>query len=66
MFSETVFNDSFCEFREKRKMRYRSVVRYIFLVKIVFLEQGNDRAGFELIREDSSDKRKIDDVSYGR
>jgi len=47
-------------------MRDRSIVGEVFFVKIVFLEEKNDRTRFELIRKGTSDKKKVYDVNQGR
>jgi len=43
-----VFNNTFCEFRQKGKIRNWPIVGEIFLVKRRFLDQGGDYGLFEV------------------
>ena len=42
-----------------------SVVIQIFFIEVIFFQKRNDQRDLELIRENASVKRQVDDVSYG-
>jgi len=63
---KAVLINTLSKFRSERKMRDRSIVGEVFFVKIVFLEERNDRTRFELIGKGTRDERKVYDVSQGR
>ena len=62
MFSETSFDNSFSEFRQIREVRYGTIVSEIFLIKTRLLEMRMNRTILELIRENASRERQIDDI----
>ena len=62
MFSETSFDNSSSEFRQIREMRYGTIVCEIFSINTRLLEMRMYRTIFELIRENASRERQIDDV----
>ena len=41
MFSKSRFNNTFNDFRYKRKIRNRAIVRQLVLIKISFLSRGD-------------------------
>jgi CRISPR/Cas system-associated endoribonuclease Cas2 len=47
-------------------MRYRAVITEIFLIQVSFFEVRMNRAAFELLRKDTSRKKKVDDIGDRR
>ena len=62
MFSETGFDNSFSEFRQIREMRYGTIVFEIFSIKTRLLEMRMNRTILELIWENASWERQVDDI----
>ena len=66
MFSETGFDNSFSEFRQIREMRYGTIVCEIFPIKTRLLEMRMNRTILELIWENASCERQVDDIGNCR